>query len=65
MYVQYVLHMPPFKPPNDNNALSLKDIIRHGPIVTAAALIDIYSPYHDMAHLVFEASNFDKNQRVF
>jgi hypothetical protein len=63
MYVQYILNMPPFKPPNDNDALSLKDIIRHGPIVTTAALIDIYSPYRDMAQLVFDASNFDKKSK--
>jgi hypothetical protein len=50
--------MPPFKLPNDNDVLSLKDIIKHGPTIIAAALIDVLNPYHDMAQLVFEAGNF-------
>jgi hypothetical protein len=41
--------MSPFKLPNDNDVLSLKDIIKHGPTIITAALIDLFNPYHDMA----------------
>jgi hypothetical protein len=50
--------MLPFKLPNDNDVVSLKDIIKHGPTIITAALIDVFNPYHDMAQLVFEADNF-------
>jgi hypothetical protein len=50
--------MPPFKLPNDNYVLLLKDIIKHGPTIITAAFIDIFNPYHDTAQLVFEADNF-------
>jgi hypothetical protein len=36
----------------------LKDVIKHGPTIITAALIDVFNPYHDMAHLIFEADNF-------
>jgi hypothetical protein len=58
MYVQYVTTMPPFKLPKDKDVLSLKDSIKHGPIIITAALIDVYNPYHDMAQLLFETNNF-------
>jgi hypothetical protein len=51
--------MPPFKPSNDNDILSLKDVIKHSPNTITAALIDVFNPYHDiMTQLVFEADNF-------
>jgi hypothetical protein len=50
--------MPPFKLPNDNDILSLKDIIKHGPTIITSALISVFNLHHDMAQLVFEADNF-------
>jgi hypothetical protein len=50
--------MPPFKLPNDNDVLSLKDIIKHGPTIITSDLIGVLNPYHNMAQLVFEADNF-------
>jgi hypothetical protein len=41
--------MPPFKLPNEKDVPSLKDIIKHGPTIITAALIDVFNPYHDMA----------------
>jgi hypothetical protein len=49
--------MPPFKLPNANYVISLKDIIKHGLTIITAALIDVFYPYHDMAQL-FKADNF-------
>jgi hypothetical protein len=56
--------MPSFKLPNDNDVLSLKDIIKHGPTIITATLIDVFNPYHDMAQLVLEADNFPEISKV-
>jgi hypothetical protein len=36
----------------------LKDVIKHGPTIITAALIDVFNPHHDTTQLVFEADNF-------
>jgi hypothetical protein len=55
--------MPTFKLPNDNDVLSLKDGIKHGPTIITA-LIYVLNPYYDMAQLFFKADIFPEISKV-